>query len=304
MCGHRFEAAGGRSAGHLVREAVARRKALTVLENCEVTSLNRAGNRLDSVTVRNRESDQVSRYRATRYVLAAGAIGSACILMRSGFEHRQLGRNYMMHYSPLVVGIFATATEADTRFVKQVGFGDFYFGTADMPAKMGLVQSLPAPGPLMLKKAGMQRLPNLLLTQLRRRMLPFVGIVEDLPDPQNLVQLSANGHIHLRHRFSDYDRRRGTAMSKAMCRLLRTAGAMYCVSRKLPSEEHVAHQCGTIRFGTDPEHAVVDRNGRMFEQEDLFVVDGSILPTSLGVGPSLTLMANALRVADILKAEF
>jgi choline dehydrogenase-like flavoprotein len=41
----------------------------------------------------------------------------------------------------------------------------------------------------------------------------------------------------------------------------------------------------------------------MFECPELFVADGSFMPTSLGVGPSLTIIANALRVADIVTGE-
>ena len=71
----------------------------------------------------------------------------------------------------------------------------------------------------------------------------------------------------------------------------------------MPSQQHVAHQCGTARFGNDPIHAPVDQDCRMFAAENLFVVDGSILPTSTGVGPSLILIANTLRVADIIAKE-
>jgi choline dehydrogenase-like flavoprotein len=88
-----------------------------------------------------------------------------------------------------------------------------------------------------------------------------------------------------------------------MKRILRRAGARLCLARQFPSDEHVAHQCGTLRFGSDPAHAVLDRDCRMFGQPNLFVVDGSFLPTSLGVGPALTIIANALRVADVLTRE-
>jgi len=275
---------------------------MTVLCNREAIRLDRTGSRISGVSVLNRQDNTEERYTATRYVLAAGAIGSPCILQRSGIEHPELGRNYMMHYSPIAVGIFARRTQADATFVKQVGFADFYFGTNDLPEKMGILQSLPAPGPLMLQKTGLKYVPAPVLNSLRRRMLPFVGIVEDLPNPANRVEWCDEG-IRLTHSFSEYDRQRGAALTRAMVRVLRIAGAVHCITREMPSREHVAHQCGTVRFGNDPEIAVVDHNCRMFGQDNLFVVDGSILPTSLGVGPSLTLIANALRVAGVLRKE-
>jgi choline dehydrogenase-like flavoprotein len=84
-----------------------------------------------------------------------------------------------------------------------------------------------------------------------------------------------------------------------MGRILKNAGARFCAVKSFPSDEHVAHQCGTLRFGKDPTLAVADEDCRVFGQPNLFVVDGSVFPTSLGVGPALTIMANALRVARI-----
>jgi choline dehydrogenase-like flavoprotein len=88
-----------------------------------------------------------------------------------------------------------------------------------------------------------------------------------------------------------------------MRRILRNAGALFCLAKTFPSHEHVAHQCGTLRFGKAPDHAAVDPDCRLFGQPNVFVVDGSFFPTSLGVGPALTIMANALRVAEIVTGE-
>jgi choline dehydrogenase-like flavoprotein len=289
----------------------ARRDAATLLQQAPVTILShrdvirivRKGRRVEYVEVKNLQSGRLEYYRGDRYVVAAGAVGTPCILQRSGLEHPVLGRNYMMHYSPLVAGIFTWSTQAHASFIKQIGFADFYFGTSELKEKMGLVQSLPAPGPLMLKKSGLRFIPKVLLNQLRRHLLPFVGIVEDLPNPQNTVSLRERGSVEIAHQFSRYDRMRGAALTRAMQAMLRTAGAIRTVAKEIPAAEHVAHQCGTARFGKDPKHAVVDQDCRLFQQPDVFVVDGSILPTSLGVGPSLMLMANALRVCDVLKRE-
>lgn len=291
------------SSSHLIHRCIAAGHSLRLLSNREVTGLRRGDNRTSHVQVSNRTCGTLERYSARRYVIAAGAIGTPCILQRSGVVHRELGRNYMMHYSPLAAGLFARSTDADRTFVKQLGYADFYFGTADLPEKMGIVQSLPAPGPLMLRKSGLRYLPAWLLGRLRRHLLLLAGIVEDLPHRANRVECSPDGGIRLRHRFSDYDRKRGAALTRAMRHILRAAGAIHCVTRNMPSHEHVAHQCGTVRFGRSPRHAVADADCRLFGHDDVFVADGSILPTSLGVGPSLTLMANALRVAEIIQKE-
>jgi choline dehydrogenase-like flavoprotein len=290
-----------RSAAQIIDET-AGRHGLHVVSNTEVQRLEcGSGGTIEEIVVRGPDK-RCASLRARCYALAAGAIGSPAILLRSGIDGPHVGRNYMMHYSPLAIGIFAKPTEATDTFVKQVGFADHYFGTPAMPHKLGLVQSLPAPGPLMLAKSGLRRLPRCAIQFLRRRMLPLAGIVEDLPNPTNRVELDRDGTIRLTHDFSDFDRMRGRALGREMCRMLRRAGAIACVSRAFPSREHVAHQCGTLRFGRDAKHAVADPECRLFGHPNLFVVDGSVLPSSLGVGPSLTIVANALRAARIAVA--
>jgi choline dehydrogenase-like flavoprotein len=299
---------GARRSAAAVIEEIAERQGVHVMVNAEVEQLllERDGARLArseggvrGVVIRDRRTQSTATYRARCYALAAGAIGSPAIALKSGLNGPQVGRNYMMHYSPLAAGVFAKPTGGDESFIKQVGFADFYFGTPDYRRKMGIVQSLPVPGPLMLRKTGMRRWPTGLLGSLRRRLLPLVGIVEDLPNPKNRVYLKDSGAIALEHQFSRFDRLRGSFLAKAMRRVLRRAGAVIRLTKQFPSREHVAHQCGTLRMGSDPRLAAVDADGRMFGAPNLFVVDGSVLPTSLGVGPSLTIVANALRVARI-----
>jgi hypothetical protein len=202
-----------------------------------------------------------------------------------------------------VAGVFARPTGAENTFVKQVGFADYYFGTSRFPHKLGVIQSLPVPGPLMLAKSGGGRLPWGLVQALRRRLLPLMGIVEDLPHPANRITLGADGRAELRHCFAPYDKERGRRLAGHMRQILKRAGAAFCLTKPFTSEEHAAHQCGTLRFGRAPDDAVTDPDGRLFGQPDVFVVDGSVFPTSLGVGPALTIMANALRVADVVAKE-
>ena len=65
----------------------------------------------------------------------------------------------------------------------------------------------------------------------------------------------------------------------------------------------VAHQNGTIRFGHDPATSALDVNCKAHELDNLYVVDASFFPSSGAVNPALTIMANALRVGDHLKAR-
>jgi choline dehydrogenase-like flavoprotein len=294
------------SAAQLLEHAQAEGLALKIQTEVEVERLiAEPGRQSTLLAVLDRTSGRRSYFRARRYALGAGAIGSSLLLLRSGLDSPLVGRNYMMHLASIVVGIYSQASSTESSFVKQVGFADFYFGTRKYPHKMGIVQSLPVPGPLMAAKMS-PFVPDPVRKFLRQRMLPLAGIIEDLPNLANRVTLGSNGEAKLTHRFGKYDIARRRHLTPHIAKILKRSGAVYCLtrqSRRYPSDEHVAHQCGTLRFGNDPAHAVLDADCRMFANPSVFAVDGSFLPTSLGVGPGLTIMANSLRVATKVVAE-
>jgi choline dehydrogenase-like flavoprotein len=63
-------------------------------------------------------------------------------------------------------------------------------------------------------------------------------------------------------------------------------------------EAATAHQAGTVRFGADPAASVLDVHCRAHDLDNLYVVDGSFMPSIGAVNPTLTIIANALRVGD------
>ena len=62
-----------------------------------------------------------------------------------------------------------------------------------------------------------------------------------------------------------------------------------------------AHQAGTARFGTDPARSVLDIHCKAHELDNLYITDASFFPSIGAVNPTLTIIANALRVADHIK---
>jgi choline dehydrogenase-like flavoprotein len=81
--------------------------------------------------------------------------------------------------------------------------------------------------------------------------------------------------------------------------ILRASGA----ARTMPVYQtevsgNTCHEMGTARMGDDPTRSVVDRWCRSHDVDNLFVLDGSVFPTSLGANPTLTIMANAWRCAE------
>ena len=103
--------------------------------------------------------------------------------------------------------------------------------------------------------------------------------------------------IHLRNHPEDV-RNSGMLLDKGLG-LLRAAGASTTVAASAGDTTFIL-QHGTCRFGTDPATSVLNPFCQSHEVSNLFVVDGSFMPTSGGVPSTLTIMANAFRVADHL----
>jgi choline dehydrogenase-like flavoprotein len=87
-------------------------------------------------------------------------------------------------------------------------------------------------------------------------------------------------------------------LTKAM---LKSLGLSFAFAASLGSR-NTTHQCGTLCFGTDPARSVLDPFCRTHDIQNLFVVDASFFPSSAAVNPALTIIAQALRVADHIKA--
>ena len=128
---------------------------------------------------------------------------------------------------------------------------------------------------------------------------------EDLPDPENRVQIDRDGKIMLSYTPNNLEGH--TRLVAKLKDLIRHAG---CEEHLIPLNAFVgdrmplaavAHQNGTLRFGRDPKTSVLDVNCQAHEVDNLYVVDGSFFPSSAAVNPALTIMANALRVGDHLK---
>ena len=85
--------------------------------------------------------------------------------------------------------------------------------------------------------------------------------------------------------------------------ILRKLGFWIVVSHSHKSK-NTTHQCGTLVFGTDPRESVLDTYCRTHDIDNLFVVDASFFPSSAAVNPGLTIVAQAIRSADHIRAAW
>jgi choline dehydrogenase-like flavoprotein len=102
------------------------------------------------------------------------------------------------------------------------------------------------------------------------------------------------------HRYTERDHRAREALVRRARQVLRAAGARWTFKMDVTT---FSHAVGTVRMGNDPATSALDESCRFRGLENLYVVDGSFMPTSAGVNPSLTIAANALRVGERIAGE-
>ncbi len=145
------------------------------------------------------------------------------------------------------------------------------------------------------------------------RVLVVAAICEELPMRDNRVDLDpevkdrlglAVPRVTKRQHPNDlvmnrwYEKKIAEVVAAAgASKVYAGAGPAVAISEEAPQKGN-AHIHGTCRMGDDPSSSVVDRWCRSHEAPNLWIVDGSVMPTNGGYNPTLTILANAYRVAD------
>ena len=133
-----------------------------------------------------------------------------------------------------------------------------------------------------------------------RRFRYWIGFLAMANDDNNsAVSIGEDGEERLAVDLQPAERRRIDAALAFSRDVLEAAGARQVCWTGLVS----THVQGACRMGDDPARSVVDRNGESHEVKRLFVGDGSLVPRTLSVNPSLTIMALATRLADHLDTD-
>ena len=122
----------------------------------------------------------------------------------------------------------------------------------------------------------------------------WVSIVEDVPYHDNRVYADIEQDIVIEYRYTEELKQRVHALRRHLQDALGSRRLMVLSHNNKIDYPHVS---GTCRFGDDPQTSVLDRNNCVHGMRNLFVVDASFFPSSAGTNPSLTIAANALRVA-------
>jgi choline dehydrogenase-like flavoprotein len=296
-----------------------------ILPRCTTTSLRTDGRAVVAAECEWR--GRSIKIRAKLFVLAAGSFNTPRILLRSksdahpdGLANRTglVGRNLMLHVSEGIL-LKPKGRQPAPEFNTGISINDFYF---DEGEKLGNfhAHSFLMTRPVVEAFLRMQRdnHPSLarklavpfhpLIARIGAALyggtVGFASIMEDAPYERNRVldpTADEGGAARYEYHFSDELKRR---VLRARALFFERTGPQFTVMNVgVKLNLNVSHACGTCRFGDDPDKSVLDANNRAHDVDNLYVADSSFFPTSGGMNPSLTIAANALRVARGIHAR-
>lgn len=285
---------------------------VTLVTGAKVMKLNTNASGREVTEVIVERNGATETYRGSIVVLSAGAANSAKILLQSKNDKHpwglangsdQVGRNYMFHNSSAVVAL--SRHENTTRFQKTLSVNDYYHsGGDDFPYPLGNIQMIGKSKGPMFQGDAPRFAPGWSLDLMARHAVDFWLTTEDLPRSENRISLTKEGGIQLEYTPNNQEpTRRLKAKLRDMLEHLDLHPHLIpnnvYLSKSIPIAG-VGHQSGTCRMGTDPQTSVLDVNCKAHELDNLYVVDTSFFPSIGAVNPSLTAIANAMRVGDHL----
>jgi choline dehydrogenase-like flavoprotein len=288
---------------------------VTLLRNAKALKLHTNANGTAVTEVVADVAGQREVFRGDIVVVSCGAANSAKLLLMSANDKHpnglangsdQVGRNYMFHNSQAVLAISLEPNA--TIFQKTIALNDFYFGMDGFEYPMGNIQMTgKSLGPMYRGEKPLETalLPMGLLDNLARHAVDFWLTTEDLPDPENRVTVNQAGNLTL-----SYTPNNQVARQKLYDKLKSMLSVLgmhphHLIPRDIYMKTDIpiagcAHQAGTCRFGADPKTSVLDVNCKAHELDNLYVVDTSFFVSIGAVNPSLTAIANSIRVSDHL----
>ena len=291
---------------------------LHILDRTEVVSIDADREKVHGLTVK--KGSVLETIRAKVFILSAGAYFSPVILQKSinddwpkglGNDHDRVGRNLMFHISEHI-GIWPRGNFSDKGFRKTIALRDFYkrdnekfgeFQSTGITAGYGNVLYF-----LRTKfdqgrfrrftlLRHLLRIPAFIASKILSEATVFACILEDFPYLENRILWDPQTPSNMRVEYTVHEEL--TFRIKKFRKLLRqTVKSNFMFPMTEGIWLNYGHPCGTCSAGDNPEASVVDRNCKLHGIENLYVVDSSFMPSSGGANPSLTITANALRVAD------
>jgi choline dehydrogenase-like flavoprotein len=287
---------------------------VTLLTNAYVSKLltDEQGKKVTKVLV---TIDGVEQgFSGDTIIVACGAVNSAALLLRSANEKHpnglsnssgMVGRNLMLHHNGCLVAFIKGLNNSALQ--KSFGLADFYNSGPDSDFPLGEIQLMGRNDPDTISWLGKDIFPDMSYEELKAHSIDFWLTAEDLPSEDNRVTLREDGSIKITYQRNNYE-----AFNKLKEQLKRLFEDLGKVDPDYADTvwngydldvSGMSHQNGTLRFGSDATKNVLDLNCKTHELDNLYVVDASFFPSCGAFNPSLTIVANALRVAEHLKRK-
>jgi choline dehydrogenase-like flavoprotein len=283
------------------------KKGLYLRANTVATRLIVEGNRVVALECYDKLTGEKRHYRAKMFILSAGALGSPHLLLASDLHRlnpggHTVGRYLMRHGNAIVFGIFPRKPNKAQQFHKQLGIHDFYFGHPSIKnpsGKLGGIQQIHPP-PIGLLHDTLPKPLGKLFSPGVENLTGLLVIAEDQPQYNNRVAIDRKvtdcfglPQLIVTHHYTERDDAARRALIKKAKQILQKAGAWFFYVHEIKT---FSHAVGTVRMGEDTRTSALNAYCQFRGVPNLYVVDGSFMPTSAGVNPSLTIAANALRV--------
>jgi choline dehydrogenase-like flavoprotein len=272
-------------------------------------------------------ADETVTIHARTIILAAGALGSPTILLRSGVRNDQIGRGVILHPSMPIIGKFDRTIDALKGTQASVYVDDHL---VDRGYALESMAAPPVYAALMSPGSAMHTFE---MVQSFRQLAGFGVMLIDTPSSENRLFIDEKGEPQIEYRLSDADKQRFREGIAEAVRVMFKAGAkqvylpttegilragpasspqpvvftdinqaVQAVKRLkfIPNRSIVtsAHMQATDKMGASPENSVVGRDFHVWGTRSLYVVDGSIFPTSIGANPMQSIYTFAKIFAD------
>jgi len=260
-------------------------------------------------------------------ILAAGALGSPTILLRSGVKNDQIGRGVILHPSMPLIGKFKRTIDALNGTQASVYVDDHLL---DRGYALESMAAPPVYAALMSPGAAMHTFE---MVQSFRNLAGFGVMLIDTPSPDNRLILDKNSDPEIQYQLGEADKQRfregvaeavrvmfqagatevylpttedilghehGSALHPVVLTSIHQADEAVKLLSFIPNRPIVtsAHMPATNKMGANPANSVVGRDFHVWGTRDLYVVDGSIFPTSIGANPMQSIYTFAKIFAD------
>lgn len=256
------------------------------------------------VALLGKRDGRAVRIEAGRVVLAAGAVNTAALLLRSrtarhdrglGNSSGQVGRNYMVHNSTFMLAVDPRRTNT-VSFQKTLAFNDWYEAGADHAFPLGNVQML---GKIREQMVTPMRpwVPKILSRYITDHSVDLYLTSEDLASDANRIDLDPDSGA-IRVFWTPNNLVAHRQLVRRSARALRKAGYPLILAERMGIATN-SHQCGTAVMGNDARDSVVGTDCRMHDLDNVWIADSASFPSSAAVNPGLTIAANAMRVAAV-----